>query len=302
MTQHYRITNQHKITTMSAKHPPAAYAASGDIVVFETMDCFDGTVTREDQHLTAVGQEHINPATGPLYIEGAKAGDILKIEILDIQVANSGLISDAPGHGYLADFVPNEATRIIPIEKNVAILSKKVKVPIRPMIGVIGTAPPAGEEIATNTPGRHGSNLDCKKITKGTTLYLPVYIDGALLAMGDVHAIMGDGEIIVCGLEVCGEVTVRVTVLPTTNIPLPFLVTKKQAIVLCSAPSLDEAAKEATLSMQKFLMDQVGMDFHEAGMLLSMVGNLRICQVVNPLVTVRFEFPRRILKKYGYHF
>lgn len=142
MTQHYRITNQHKITTMSAKHPPAAYAASGDIVIFETMDCFDGTVTHEEQHLTTVGQEHINPATGPLYIEGAKAGDILKIDILDIQVANSGLISDAPGHGYLADFVPNEATRIIPIEKNVAILNNKVKVPIRPMIGVIGTAPP----------------------------------------------------------------------------------------------------------------------------------------------------------------
>lgn len=202
----------------------------------------------------------------------------------------------------MPDLVPNEATRIVPIEKGFAIINSKVKVPIRPTIGVIGTAPPPEKEIATDTPGKHGSNLDCKKITKGTTLYLPVYVDGALLAIGDLHAIMGDGEIIVCGLEVCGEVTVRVTVLPTSNIPLPFLLTKKQAIVICSAPTLDEAAKQATISMQTFLIDQVGMDFHEAGMLLSMVGNLRICQVVNPLVTVRFEFPRRILKKYGYHF
>lgn len=84
MTHYYRITNQHKITTMSAKHPPVAHAASGDIIIFETMDCFDGTVTSEEQRLTTVDKKHINPATGPLYIDGAKAGDVLKIDILDI--------------------------------------------------------------------------------------------------------------------------------------------------------------------------------------------------------------------------
>ncbi len=295
-----RISSQRKILSMSSTNPPAAYAKSGDTIIFETLDCFGGTITDESQLFNSVGWESINPATGPLYIEEAKAGDVLKIEILDIVVAPEGVIADAPGHGAMPDMVPNEATKIIPIVDGKGVFNEKIQFPIDPMIGVIGTAPKPGEDIPTGTPGFHGGNMDCKKITKGSVLYLPVYVDGALLSMGDLHAVMGDGEVIVCGLEICGEVTVRLTVQSDTGLPLPFLVNQEKVMTIYSAATLDEAAQKATIQMEEFLMEKIGLDFHEAGMLLSLLGDLRICQIVDPLMTVRMEFPKWVLEKYGF--
>jgi len=295
-----RISSDRKILSMCSTNPPAAYAKSGDTVIFETLDCFGGTITNESQLFNSVGWDSINPATGPLYIEEAKSGDVLKIEILDITVAPSGVIADAPGHGAMPDLVPNEATKIIPIVNGHAVFNEKIQFPIDPMIGVIGTAPLQGEDIPTGAPGFHGGNMDCKMITKGTTLYLPVNVDGALLSMGDLHAVMGDGEVIVCGLEICGEVTVRLTVLPDEELPLPFLVNEEKVITISSASTLDEAAQDATFNMQQFLMERIGMDFHEAGMLLSLLGDLRICQIVDPLMTARMEFPKWVLEQYGF--
>ncbi|RFU61110.1 acetamidase/formamidase family protein [Peribacillus glennii] len=295
------ITRDHSILAMSPNNEAAARAASGAEVVFQTLDCFSNTITKEDEYFSSVGWDQINPATGPLYIEGAEAGDILKVEILDIRIEDQGVMAVGPGMGVLGEIIKKEATRIIPIKDGKAIFNEKLHLPIKPMIGVIGTAPP-NEDIPTGTPGAHGGNMDCKKIAKGATLYLPVNVSGALLAMGDLHAIMGDGEIVICGLEIPGEVKVRVSVIKGETYPLPLLDDGEMVMTIVSAKTVDEAAKQATISMHSILVEKLGMTIEEAGMFLSIGGDLKICQVVDPLMTARMELSKSVFAQYGYNF
>lgn len=294
-----KITAAHYVLDMASGHPAAAEAASGDIVTFETMDCFSNSIVRPDQPFSSVGWEKINPATGPLSVTGAMPGDVLKVEIMDIRVAAQGVMTTAPGFGALGGEMTKEVTKIVPIENGKAVINDRVSLPINPMIGVIGVAP-AGEPIPTGTPGEHGGNMDCKRIVKGAVLYLPVNVPGALLAMGDLHAVMGDGEIVVCGVEISGEIDVRVSVLKGTRLPTPFLIEKDSLMTIASAETLDEAAVEATRKMHRFLQERLGLENHEAGMLLSAAADLRICQIVDPLMTARMEFPVEIANLYAF--
>ena len=295
------IYSNTKVHKMSRENPPVARAKSGDTVCFETLDCFGGQLQREDQLLGGLDWSCINPATGPLFIEGAKPGDVLKVEILNIELADHGVMVDAPGEGVTGSAVTRETTRILPVKAGMIHFNEKLVFPIRPMIGVIGTAP-AGEGIDTGTPGPHGGNMDCTRIGMGATLYLPVNVEGALLAMGDLHARMGDGEVEVCGVEISGAVTVRVTVVKNCNLPTPFLTNTKVAAAIYSAKTVDEACVGATMAMHRFLMQELGMNEHEAGMLLSVAGNLRICQVVDPERTCRMEIPLDVAEAYQYTF
>ena len=290
-----------KIHKMSKDNPPVATAKSGDTVCFETLDCFGCQLKSEDQLLGGLDWSNINPATGPLFVEGAEPGDVLKVEILKIELDKQGVMVDGPGSGVTGVAVSSESTKILPVSDGVVKFNEKLSFPICPMIGVIGTAP-AEEGVDTGTPGPHGGNMDCTRIGEGATLYLPVNVEGALLAMGDLHALMGDGEVEVCGVEIAGAVTVRVTVLKNCALPTPFLVNKEAAMAIFSAESLDDAAVGATMSMHSFLMKELHMNEHEAGMLLSVVGNLRICQIVDPEKTCRMELPLSIMETYGYHF
>lgn len=290
-----------KVHKMARDNTPAAFAKSGDTIRFETLDCFGGQVTSEDQRLGGLDWSCINPATGPLFIEGAMPGDVLKVEILSIELDDHGVMVDGPGEGVMGDLLKDEATKILSIENGMAKFSDKLSFPLCPMIGVIGTAP-AGESIDTGTPGAHGGNMDCTRIGAGATLYLPVNVEGALLAMGDLHAVMGDGEVGVCGVEIAGTVTVRVTALKECALPTPFLINAETAMTIYSAKTVDEACTGATLAMHTFLMQELGMSDHEAGMLLSVAGNLCICQIVDPEKTCRMELPRTVTKAYHYEF
>ena len=290
-----------KIHKMCHNNAPVAYAKNGDIVRFETLDCFGCQIRREDQLLGGLDWNNINPATGPLFVEGAKAGDVLKVEILEIELDDHGVMVDSPGEGVTGCAVTEETTKILPVRDGIVHFNEKLSFPVCPMIGVIGTAP-AGEGIDTGTPGAHGGNMDCTRIGVGATLYLPVHVDGALLAMGDLHARMGDGEVEVCGVEIAGAVTVRVTVLPNCGLPTPFLINSEIAAAIHSAETVDEACIGATMAMHSFLMKELGMNEHEAGMLLSVTGDLRICQIVDPEKTCRMEIPLSVADAYGYKF
>ncbi|MEI2400900.1 acetamidase/formamidase family protein, partial [Paenibacillus phytohabitans] len=278
------ISKEHAVLKMSPKNSPVKRVESGSTVVFETLDCFSNLIQREDQPFSSVGWDKINPATGPLYVEGSERGDILKVEIIDIEIEKKGVMTTAPNLGVLGDIVTGETTKIIPIQDGKAIFNDEIHIPIKPMIGVIGTSPET-EEIPTGTPGAHGGNMDCKKIIKGSTLYLPVNVPGALLSMGDLHAVMADGEIVICGLEIPGKVTVKVSVIKDNSLPLPMLQSDDKIITIASAKDLDEAAKLATIQMHTFIVEKLGLEVDEAGMLLSLVGDLKICQVVDPLMT-----------------
>ena len=290
-----------KIHRMSENNPPVAKAKSGDTVCFETLDCFGGQLKSENDLLGGLDWDNVNPASGPLFVEGAMPGDVLKVEILKIELDDHGVMVDAPGEGVTGAEVSSESTKILPVENGKVKFNEKLSFPICPMIGVIGTAA-KGEGIDTGTPGSHGGNMDCTRIGEGATLYLPVNTEGALHAMGDLHARMGDGEVEVCGVEIAGKVTVKLTVLKNCKLPTPFLVNSELAMAIHSAETVDEACVGATMAMHGFLTGELGMNEHEAGMLLSVTGNLCICQVVDPEKTVRMEIPLSVTKAYGYEF
>ncbi len=296
------ITRQHMVYQMTSSNPPAAYCDSGEEVVFETEDCFGGQIKREDQLMNGINWEAINPATGPLYVNGAVSGDVLKVEILKIDLADQGAICEGPGEGVTGKAIHDEATKIVPVRGRELVFNDRLNFPIRPMIGVIGTAPADGKAVDTGTPDLHGGNMDCNQIGEGATLYLPVNVPGALLQMGDMHARMGNGEVCVCGVEIAGRIHTRVTVLKGCTLPTPFLLRDGKAMAIYSAKTLDQAAEGATLRMRDFLIKEVGMDEHEAGFLLSTVGDVEICQCVDPNRTCRMEIPVYVTERYGYQF
>lgn len=295
-----KISKEQSVYTMSNQNTPVLHCKSGDVVVFETEDCFGGQIQNEEEHMGAIDWTRINPATGPLYIDGAEKGDVLKVEIQKIILVDHGAMCEGPGEGITGQVIDDESTKIIPVSSDYFTFNEKLKFPIIPMIGVIGTAPAEGKSISTGTPDLHGGNMDCNRIGENSILYLPVNTPGALLAMGDMHARMGNGEVCVCGIEIAGEIQVKVTVLKNCTYPTPFLVNKESMMTIFSALTLDEAAVGATLRMRRFLIDELGMDEHESGFLLSAVGNVEICQCVDPNRTCRMEVPMEVAEQYEY--
>ena len=143
--------------------------------------------------------------------------------------------------------------------------------------------------------------MDCNQICQGSSIYLTVQVPGALFGCGDLHAVMGDGEIIATGAETNGEVRVKAQVVDLKGLPTPFLETSEFVSTIASAPSVDEATNQATHAMANFLSNLAGIPINEAGMLMSLVGQLKFCQVVDPQRTVRFEFPKWVLAEYGFN-
>lgn len=279
--------------------PPSAICESGETVIFETRDCYDDSVTSEERPLGDREDALGNPATGPLYINGADAGDVLKVEILDISLHSRGVMCASFSWGIFAGRLPEAKAVMYEIERDKIRFDDTLLLDCCPMIGVIGTAP-AGEGIATSVPDVHGGNMDCRKIGAGTVLYLPVAVPGALLSMGDLHALMGDGEVFGCGLEIAGTVTVRVSVLKENPIPTPFLITRDAVITIQSAATVFEAGKTAARLMEEFVRRVTGLEEVKSEMLMSLVSHMSVCQIVNPLMTARVEFPRNILEQYGW--
>lgn len=293
------ISRAHVTGYISKLDSPAACCNSGDTVIFETRDCYDDAVTSEERPLGDRPAEECmeNPATGPLYVEGAMPGDILKVEILDITTRSWGVMRSSVTCGAFRGCFDKRTARIFDLSQGKIQFTDKLALDIDTMIGVIGTAP-AGDGVTTDTPGAHGGNMDCRKIVKGTTLYLPVAVEGALLSMGDLHAKMGDGEVLICGLETAGAVTVRVTVEKNNPVPTPFLENETHIMTIQSAPTLEEASLLASNLMKDYVKTVTGMDDFHAGMLLSLCGNLIICQIVDPWMTVRMELSKDLLRPY----
>ena len=287
-----RITKENKIDIMDRNNVPAAECNPGDTVVFETGDCSDGAVSREGKRDYSREYLH-NPATGPLYIRGAHPGDILKVRILSLRTAAWGFMGTGFGSDCFRTIQGEHQFRTFDLSDGKIRLGGKT-FPVSPMIGVIGVAP-AGEGVLTVTPDLHGGNMDCTVIGEGTDVYFPVFTEGALLAMGDLHAVMGDGEVFQYGLEVAGEVTVRVEVLPQTELRMPVAVRNGTVSVIASADSLMECSELAVTQMYDILVKN-GWDRTEAGYLMSMKCDLAICQTVDPKLTVRASLPAELIK------
>lgn len=283
------------IYAMDKKNKPALTVKPGTQVEIETFDCFQNQIQSEKTLFNAIDWNQINPATGPVFVEGAQRGDILKVKIDSIELGDQGVMVVGPELGVMGHRLKDFTVKIIPVKDGKAIFNKKLALPLNPMIGVIGVAP-EGEAVNCGTPGAHGGNMDTKLITTGATLYFPVFQEGALFALGDLHAAMGDGEISVSGIEIPAKVKVTLDVIKGHSLNYPILENEEGIATLVSKELLDDAANIAVEEMIDLLQPQTDLSLAEITMLMSAVGQSQISQIVDPLKTARFFVPRYLLE------
>ncbi len=278
---------------------PALTVPSGETVRIRTKDCFGNQIQTADDVLDEIDWDRINPATGPIYVEGAVAGGALKVSIDRIELDPQTASCTGAGEGVCGDYFDAWSTKLCSIDGNELVWNDSIRIPLAPMIGVIGVAP-AGEPVNCGTPGSHGGNMDNTTIGQGATLYFPVAVDGALFGCGDMHACMGDGEVSVSGAEVAGWATVTLTALPELALTDPLIETATHLGVIASAESLDAAADRAVHEMVDLLHDRTGAGKDELIMLLSLTADVQVCQMVDPEKTVRFMVPKYVLEGLGF--
>ena len=289
-----RIISGNYIYFMDKEEQPAAKVSGGETVTFETLDCFGGQMTEENAQIGALDWNRINPATGPVWVEGAMPGDVLRVEIKEIKVGDTGIMAAIPGEGVLGALVTREEVCRMGVTEEGVKFCDTITLPLKPMIGVIGVAP-SGEKVPCGTPGSHGGNMDNTRIAAGSVLYLPVFREGALFALGDVHACMGDGEIMVSGVEINASVTVKLDVLKGRTLSNPILEDGEAFYTIASEPDLEAALARAVSDMNEIVQEKLGLSYNKAGMLLSAAGDAQVCQVVDPKRTASFRMPKAIL-------
>lgn len=280
------------VYNFSAKNQPVKTVKKGEELVFKTLDCFSNQFTSEEQLVTSLDFNRVNPATGPVFVDGAEEGDLLVVDILDISVEDVGFMSTLPGTGPLTE-QSELRTKMIPIEDG-HIVFNDVRLPINPMVGVIGVAPKTGE-VPTGFPGAHGGNMDCNKVVKGSRLYFPVNVEGALFQLGDLHALMGDGEIGGSGVEIPGEVRVKLDVIKDFKIDWPVLETSDMWYAIGSDHDFTKALHFASKQIQDLLSKAYGWDNTDTFLYMSAAGSFEICQGCKPSdlpVAVRFGVPK----------
>ena len=278
---------------------PVLKVPSGETVRIRTKDCFSNQLTGPQDTMDDLDWDAINPATGPIYVEGAVAGGTLKVHIVNIELDAQTSSCTGKDEGVCGDRFSDWATHFCKVEDGKVVWDERLSIPLAPMIGVIGVAP-EGEPVNCGTPGKHGGNMDNTAIAAGATLYFPVAVDGALFGCGDMHAVMGDGEVSVSGAEVAGYATVTLTALPELSVPNPLIENETHFGIIVSAESLDKAAELAVQQMVDLLASRTNESEADLVMLLSLVADVRVCQMVDPEKTVRFMVPKYVLDAIGF--
>ena len=251
---------------------------------------------------------------GPIYVNGATSGDTLVIKILKIRpniaTGRSGTSSDY-GSLTATDLTPMlhdpapEKTSIWRIDpkRMTATLDlpasrmKSIEVKLKPMLGRLATAPPEDQAIPGGVPSNFGGNMDAPDVCEGTTVYLPIYHEGAYFYYGDVHALQGDGEIIGMGIETSADVTLEIGLVKGKKIAWPRLEDDEFIMVAGSVRPLIDAFRIAHVEMVKWLEEEYGFERWEALEVFSQVGSARVANVVDPNFTVVAKFPKKYLPR-----
>ncbi len=289
-----RLSSKKVIYVFSPKNMPAYTVENDERVLVETRDCFGGKARTSKDLFEDIAMGNVNPATGPIEVEGLSAGETLCVSIEKIKCGKIGVMMCSPNLGILSEDVRRSRTKIIPIKGGKALFSRDIEVELNPHIGVIGVSP-LKEEVPVFYPGDFGGNLDTIEAREGSRVYLPTYHDGAMLSIGDVHAAMGDGEVCGTGIEVAAEVTIRLSKNDDIELKRPMIETPTEWIAYAAAKTLDRAAKLATSDLVRFISNRNGIDFEEAYMLASAAANLKISQVVDPLMAARMSISKKYL-------
>jgi amidase len=288
--------------------PPVARLQPGDILETNTLDCFGDVIRKPGDTLSLVKGD--NPLTGPFHVEGAEPGDTLVVKFLELQLdSEQGVGAFAPGFGALSTtfYTPMlnpplpERVYFYPVDRarNVGTFQAQdsrfsVEIPLSPFIGCIGVAPPLGEARASVTPGEWGGNMDSPEASPGHTLYLPVNVAGALLYVGDGHAVQGDGEVAGTGLEIAMKVRLQVDLIKKKGIRWPRFETGEELMAVGAYRPLDDALRIAFTELIAWIKADYGLSELDAYELLSKVAHIRLSEMVDP----NYVVIAKVAKKY----
>jgi amidase len=274
---------------------PVLEVDPGTTVTFETNDCFSGQIRTEDDLVTEIDFERVNAATGPVAVAGAEPGDSLVVEILDVRPIEWGVATLIPGFGQLIDQVRSPVTRLFKVEDGWIEMNGRVRFPARPMVGVVGVAT-GGETMTNGLAGRHGGNLDNRMHGAGARIYFPVRQAGGLFAVGDMHASMGDGEICFTGVEIAGEVTVRLGLLKGKQARWPVTELADRWVAHATAEDFPEALQRCSEEAARLLVDEWGFTIEDAFIFLSVACDAGVAQACKPAphfgAIARFSIPK----------
>jgi acetamidase/formamidase len=298
-----------------ARLPPALRVASGDRVRVETMVA--GGLQR--LRLAGVKEEEIpdslkavertvtergpgaHPMSGPIFVERAEPGDTLEVRIVAIEFLHLfGVNAFSPGGGVLPDEYPYAQLRLLRWPPGAARVefAPGISLPMAPFFGSIGVAPPPlVGRISSRPPGWHGGNLDNKDLTAGSTLYLPVHVSGALLSIGDGHALQGDGEVTGTALETSLRGTFELHVRKGQRLRWPRAETPTHYVSMGLSEDLNEAARLATRELVEFLVVEKHLSRDEAYMLCSLAADLHVTQAVDATKGVHASLPKSIFSR-----
>ena len=278
-----KISKDQHVWAFKADMQPVVTVDPGTVIEIETWDCFTGQVQSESDTLEKLDLARINSATGPIAVKGAMPGDSISVTLIDIKPGPQGAGMVIPEWGQLIHKAKSPTTRIFKVEgETITMVSNGVTFPKRPMFGVIGVAPASGE-IPTFAADRHGGNMDDNQNGIGATIHLPVFQPGGQLAIGDMHASMGDGEISGTGVEIGGTAIIKVDLIKRKAAGWPVTETKDSWITHgTTADNIDEALKNAAEEAAKLLVDEWGFTMEDAFIFLSVAGDLGIAQYCHP--------------------
>jgi acetamidase/formamidase len=240
--------------------------------------------------------------TGPVYVEGAEAGDVLEVRILSIDLALDY------GYNGCSGYLPENCDKEVPIKilqldrkKMTAQFLPGIVVPLKPFYGSIGVAPaPEIGRLSSNPPGRHAGNLDNRELVAGSTLLIPIFAKGALFEIGDGHAAQGDGEVDQTAIETSLRGRLQLTVRKDMKLTWPRAETKTDYISMATDPDLATATKAAIQGMVDFLVDDKKLTRHQAYQLVSVAGNVAVTQLVDkPNLGVHVRLPKSIFSANG---
>ena len=296
-----RVTRD-KITVVFDRHlAPVARVQPGETFVVETEDSRGGRTrtpeTTTPEFLLAMRRQgyYGNPVTGPIYVEGAEPGDTLAVHIHAQECDSLGYMGYWPFLFHLEDFFAQPDTTLVEIRDG-CVHFGEARIPVRPVIGTIGTTP-AVEAVLSGGMGRHGGNLDTQEVCAGSTVYLPVYVEGALLGLGDCHAIQSDGEL--NEVEMRSVVTLSCDVIKGRSPAMswPRIETPDTLVTVAMASPLEEATRLALREMILWLEELTGVSKREAYYLIGLTGHARPGQVQVPLYSMRCLMPKQFLPK-----
>jgi len=303
----HTIYSDHQHLHWDNSRKPAIEVSVGDTVAFKDIDALCGQITAKTTlaEYKKIDWNLVNPIAGPVYVDGANPGDVLKVRIIHMESADWAWTAIKPGFGLLAEDFPDPALYIWSIDKTFsepAHFGTEAKVPLKPFCGTIGLAPKESGAFITRPPHTGGGNMDIRDITTGVDLYLPVQVPGALFSIGDPHCAQGDGEVCGTAMEAVMSVTVKFDISKDEHLKFPRFVTPGPVtrhldkggyeVTTGIGPDPLEAAKDAVRSMIDRLCKTRGIGPENAYMLCSVCADIRISEIVNkPNYVLSCYFP-----------